>query len=310
MASDRLLKRSILIAFFVVLIILIVVLIRIHTYAWPWLALQANAKVACEETAWSMALMVDMVSQLENFYLPHAEALLTARQQLAVGNNAGQILKDLSIMPGVTGSFVADIDGEIYQYPPGAYHVDDFTSQIKEYEKEATMYTHPIMFRKVGGLTRFVKWKAGKDSLDLMVCYGQKSDQEKRVLGLVLDPAWLLNQIPAFMDSITKQDELLLFWSRPTAGVAEQTIGITFKGDTLWWDNNPSLEVKYYSQPVWLLNDLWVHGRQHYIRHEDEYKQHMPGVRFYFYAAEGLFVLLVILALFVVRPEKESSSRI
>jgi hypothetical protein len=308
MASNRLLKRPAFIAFLLVLIVLIVVLVRIHTYAWPWLALQANAKVVCEESAWSMALTVDMVHQLETLYLPHAEDMLAARKELAQGKDAEQILRNLSDLPGVKASWVAEIGGAIEQYPVVSYSLDDLAPQIKDYEEDATMYDHPIMLRKIGGLTRFVKWKAGQDSLDFMVCYGQRLDPEKRVLGLVLDPHWLLNRVPAFMDSITKQDELLLFWSRPTAGVAEQTIGITFKGDTLWWDNNPSLDVKYYSQPAWLLNDMWVHGRQHYIRHEDEYKQNMPGVRFYFYAEEGLFVLLVVLALFAIRPGSQSSS--
>jgi hypothetical protein len=281
------------------------VLIRIHTYAWHWLAMQPNARVVCEEGAWSMALMIDMIQQLQSIYLPNAEALLAAQKKLAEGEDSGRILKDLSILPGTKASFVAKIEGEIYQYPVGAYHVEDFAPQIKEYEEDATDNDHPIMFRKVGGLTRFVKWRAGQDSLDLMVCYGQKNDTEKRVLGLVLDPAWLLNQVPAFMDSITKQDEILLFWSRPTAGVAEQTIGITFKGDTLWWDNNASLDTKYYAQPVWLLNDMWVHARMHWIHGEDENKDHLPSVQFYFYAAEILFIILVILALFVVRPQRQ-----
>jgi len=300
MSFKSLLKRPAFVAFLVVLILLILVVIRIHTYAWPWLALQPNARVVCEEGAWNMAIMVDMIHQLETIYLPHAEAMLAARKELAQAKIPGQILRDLSFLPGVKASWVAEIGGAIEQFPAGSYALDDLVPQIKDFEVDATGYDHPIMLRKIGGLTRFVKWKAGQDSLDFMVCYGQKPDPEKRVLGLVLDPNWLLNQVPAFMDSITKQDELLLFWSRPTPGVAEQTIGITFKGDTLWWDNNASLGTKYYAQPVWLLNDMWVHARVHYIVHEDEYKQHMPGVRFYFYAAEGLFILLVIFALFAI----------
>jgi len=305
MGVKGLLKRPAFIAFVVVLVLLILVAVRIHTYAWPWLTLQPIARVACEEVAWSMALTIDMTHQLETFYVQHAEALLAARKGLPETKDTGQILRDLSLLPGVKASFVAEIGGAIEQYPASSYPLDDLQPQINEYEEEATMYDHPIMLRKVNGLTRFVKWKAGQDSLDFMVCYGQKEDPEKRVLGLVLDPPWLLNQIPAFMDSITKQDELLLFFSRRTPGVAEQTIGITFKGDTLWWDNNPSLEVKYYSNPAWLLNDLWLHGRMHAIHEEEKNAQHMPWIRRWFASAEILGIVALGLALFAIRPKKQ-----
>ena len=87
MASIHWFKRPASIIFIIVLIILIVVLIRIHTYAWPWLVKQPEARVACEEVAWSMALTIDIVRHLETLYLPHAEALLSARQQLDAGKD-------------------------------------------------------------------------------------------------------------------------------------------------------------------------------------------------------------------------------
>ncbi len=301
MKSQSLFKKPFFIAFIIVLICLIIVLIRIHTYAWPWLARNPEHKVGATEGAWNMALMVDMLGQLETIYLPHAEAILAAEKQLADGKEPGQIIKDLSVLPGVDASIIAEIGGEIYQYPVGLYQVDDLKSQIEEFEEDANWYPHPILRRKVTGLTRFVKWKAGQDSLNLMLRYAEEAGAEKKVLGLVLDPTWILDQIPAFMDSVIKEDPLLLFWSVPKER-QEQTIGITYQGDTLWWDDNSSLDTKSYRQPAWLLNGMFVHARFHWIWEENNNARIMPGIRNYFILTEILFIVLVILALFAIRP--------
>lgn len=297
-------KRPIFIAFVVILIILVLVLIRIHTYAWPWLASKPHAKLACEESSWSVALTLDMVENLQIMVWPHAEALLAAEEQLAAGVKSGRILKDLSILPGVNAAIIGEIGGEIYQYPVGAYPVDDLQSQMADYEEEATGYDHPLMQRKVGGLTRFVKWPAGQDSLDIMVYYSRIPEVENRVFGLIFDPKWILNQIPAFMDSLSREDPLLLFWSKSPPDLNEQCIGVTYQGDTLWWQGNRSLET-IYSAPSQLIDGLFFHARYHWIQEENDVSRAMPGIRFYFYAAEILFIILVILALFAIRPAKQ-----
>ncbi|KPL05965.1 hypothetical protein AMJ86_10245, partial [bacterium SM23_57] len=61
-----------------------------------------------------------------------------------------------------------------------------------------------------------------------------------------------------------------------------------------------------YSPPSQLIDGLFFHARFHWIQEENTVSKTMPGIRFYFYAAEILFILLVILALFAIRPTKQT----
>jgi hypothetical protein len=305
MAKSGWIKRPAFMAFVIVLICLILVLIRIHMYAWPWLASKPEHKVKATEGAWNMALMINMRAHLETICLPHAEVLLTAETRLAGGQSRGQIMKDLSTSSGVKAAIISELGGEIYQYPVGAYQVEDLQSQIEDFEEEAMWYPHPILRRRVSGLTRFVKWRAGGDSLDILVRYAEAPGAEKKVLGLVFDAKWILDQVLAVMDSVTREDPLLLFWSVPKEGLAEQTIGITYQGDTLWWDENSSLETLGYRQPAGLIEGMFVHARYHWISEENSNAKRMPGIGAYFILAEILFILLVILALFAIRTKSQ-----
>jgi hypothetical protein len=174
---------------------------------------------------------------------------------------------------------------------------------MADYELEATGYTHPIMHRTVGGLTRFVKWRAGQDSLDMMVHYAKVPGAPTRVFGLVFDKKWVFNQIPALMDSIARESPLLLFWSKSPADLAEQCIGVTYGEDTLWWQGNRSLKPRV-AQPSQLICGMDVHARYHYIAGEKEVADHMPGVRRWFASAEILSIVALALALLAIRPQR------
>jgi len=306
MSFKSLLKRPALIAFLVVLVLLILVVIRIHTYAWRWMAGEVQAKVPCEESGWHYALALDIIENMQSICWQHAEALLSAEKQFASGEEPQRILKDLSVLPGVKASIIGRIGEEIAQYPIGAYQVNDLKSQMAEYELEATGYVHPIMHRKVGGLTRFVKWRAGQDSLDIMVHYAKVPGAQTQVFGLIFDKKWVFDQIPALMDSLARESPLLLFWSKSPPDLAEQSIGVIYGADTLWWQGDRSLKapVLQHSQ---LISDMNVHARYHYIAGEKEVADHMPGVRRWFASAEILGIAALALALFAIRARKQDA---
>jgi hypothetical protein len=205
----------------------------------------------------------------------------------------------------VRASLIDEIDGEIYQYPAGAYQVQDLQPQFKDFEKETMGYTHPIMRRKVDGLTRFVKWQAGRDSLDILVRYAEAPGAEKQVLGLILDRKWILDRIPAFMDSLARENPMVLFWSKCPPDLAEQCLGVTYGSDTLWWQGDRSLQIPL-AHPSGLIEDLKVHPRYHWIKGDKEVADHMPGVRRWFASAEILGIVLVVLAFFAMRPRKQN----
>jgi hypothetical protein len=298
-------KRPALIAFVVVWVVLIVLLVRIHTYAWLWLSNKPMEKVEATEAAESYRLGLTMRCNLETIYYPHAEALLAAEERLGTGQEPGQILQDLSVLPGVKAAVLNQFGGEIFQYPVGEYPVSDLQSKFLDFREEAISYVHPMMKRKVGGLTRFVKWATGEDTLDLMVRYAEAEAAENMVLGLVLDAGWLLKQVPAFMDSLARENASILFWSQSPPELNEQAIGVTYEGDTLWWQGNRSLEIRTV-HPAGLIEGLELHPRFHWIKEEKEVTERMWGIRNLFTAAEVLGVLLVILALFAIRPKSHA----
>jgi hypothetical protein len=297
------LKRPAFIAFVIVFLFLIFVVIRIHSYACPWLAQKSQLSVGNYETGWSMALSLEMVANVQSICWSHAEALLSAEKRLAAGQDRTQILRDLDILPGVKASLMDELDGDIYQYPPGAYQIIDLKSQFKGYQEEATGYTHPIMQRKVGGLTRFVKWRSGIDSLDIMVQYIEAPGGQKHAWGLIFDKKWILNQIPAFLDSLAREDPLLLFWSRSTPDLAEQSIGATYGSDTLWWQGKPSLRI-ISSQPSQLIQGLEFHARHHYIKGWNDINQQLAGIRKWFMLSEIFGIAIIVLSLFAIRPKQ------
>ena len=301
MKSQSLLKRPFFIAFTIVLIFLIIVLIRVHTFAWPWLARLPEGKVRGEESSWHYAHVCSIGDQLAEIYQPHAQALFKAEKLL--GSDAEQlpILMDLSYLPGVKTAIVCDLEGDCAQYPDDMYDLEQALPCFVEHKEGATYYSHPILRRKVGGLTRFHKFSQDGDSVDIMVRYGEVPGTENSILGLVLDTEWLLEQIPAFMDSVFREDQTLLFWSKTIPDLCEQALGITYHGDTLWWKGDRSLEMIFPTQLSGLIFDLKVHARYHWIRGENEYTKRMPGIRNYFILVEVLFIVLVILALFAIR---------
>ncbi len=290
------------IAFVAVWVILIVLLVRIHTYAWLWLASKPMEKVQATEAAESYRLGLTMRCNLETIYYPHAEAMLAAEERLGKGQEPGRILQDLSVLPGVNAAVLNELEGEIFQYPVGVYQVSDLQSKFVEFQEEAISYVHPILRRKVGGLTRFVKWATGTDTLDIMVRYAEAEGAENMVLGLVLDADWLIEQIPSFMDSLARENVSILFWSQSSPDLNEQTIGVTYGSDTLWWQGNRSLEIRTV-HPGGVIEGLELHPRFHWIKEEKDVTERMRGVRNLFGAAEVLGVLLVILAFYAIRSK-------
>jgi hypothetical protein len=305
MSTVKWYKRPALIAFVVVWVVLIVLLVQIHTSAWMWLSDKPMEKVLVSETTNSYHLGLAIRGNLETIYYPHAEALLGAEERIAKGQDPGQILQDLSVLPGVKAAVFDQLDGEIFQYPVGEYQVSDLQPKFLSFREEANHYPHPILRRKVGGLTRFVRWAAGADTLDLIVRYAEAEVAENMVLGLVLDAEWLLDQIPAFMDSLARENVSILFWSKSPPDLNEQAIGVTYEGDTLWWQGNRSLEIRTV-HPAGLIDGLELHPRFHWIQEEKEVTERMRGIRNLFTAAEVLGVVLVILALFAIRPKSDS----
>jgi hypothetical protein len=292
----------------VVLILLILVGIRIHTYAWPWLTIWPMQSVRGEENGWHYALALTVRDNLAEIYLPHAQSMLKDELLLGEGNNPQQILKELSVLPGVKAAFLCDLNGGCVQYPDYLRDLGKLHSSLVDNKEDATWYPHNIMRRKVGGLTRFFKIPQDGDSLDIMVRYCEVSGAKDKVLGLVLDTPWLIAKIPSYMDSVAREDETILFCSNTLKDLQEQALGLIYRGDTLWWQGDRSLPMAEVSQVSGVNDDIEIRTRFHWIEGEKRVADHMPGIRRWFASAEILGVVALVLALFAIRPKKKSDS--
>jgi len=233
-------------------------------------------------SAWSYANANVIKAHFESFYFKHCQMLLEAEKTLASNKDQSIVLNSLKSIPGIKAVVISKSDGKgDGQWPEGAVNLEAFSEQVfapvnkavnpqlkkTPEHRQPRIYKAPMMHRTVGGKVSFVGFSLDKERYDLLTrFFWQDSAAGKScALSLVLDPSWLVSQIPAVMDSLFRENCQLLFWApSPLNDQVEQSIGIIYKGDTLWWNGSKDVKVANI-QVLWPIEGIKVHS---YIHHK------------------------------------------
>jgi len=192
---------------------------------------------------------------LDLLYRPHANALLEIEKQGILLDSIN--LRELASLPGVSDAFLLDFEHHRAISCNGLAPVDSFLQRL-DYSSNGG---HPggraqLMRRTVGGLTRFkcVSIGGGKYSMLLRHQGSVYPALSKSAVGLILDKEWFVRQAPSLLDSLARENSLILFMAPQPADTQwlpvsdpyraannewKQTLGVLDGNDTLWWYGDP-----------------------------------------------------------------------
>ena len=223
---------------------------------------QANSQERKFEPAWELSNCITISDYFLTFYLPHASALLHAETMILDGVTGKEILEEMQILPGVNGALVAHIqEAEYWTNTKDTVPWNDLAKSLLGDESLFKLTKSPMTHKMLGGRCKFRQITISKKKFPLMVRAFQPdlSDSTSHtIIGLILDPDWLVKQIPSKMDSLARESSQLLFWAAsPTNNQWEQSIGIISGSDTLWWAGPKDVEIKCM-QALWPFQDIAV----------------------------------------------------
>lgn len=198
--------------------------------------------------AWSYSSSVIVMDDFERIYLSHAKALLHAGEKYARNDLPEAIATELNALPGVRGTVfvrVAETDAAV-RIPEGIVSDDVFPDQFLEHLEKPLAWRAPMLKRMLGGQVRYVTLEQGNETLYFLVRYVMHDTlaPPDAAIFLAMDPNWFRAQIVARMDSLAHENRQLLFWAAsPTNTFKEQSLGILWGSDTLWWVGPKNVEV-------------------------------------------------------------------
>ena len=222
------------------------------------------------DEAWSWGNAFAVKTYFEQLYYSHASALLGAEKQLQGGGPADDVVKSLATLPGVKGAFVTRTQGKSAEFPQGIVKFETLNLALfSRLEDRALTSRTPMLNRVVGGKVRFDQAPTVSDTAaDLLVRF-MISDTSKPPTGaiaLILDPQWLIAQIPAAMDSLYRENVQLLFAAAsPRNKIWEQSLGIIAGKDTLWWVGRKDVKIAN-EQVLWPFEDIKIPSYVHTIK--------------------------------------------
>jgi hypothetical protein len=205
--------------------------------------------------AWSYSSAVIVMDDFERIYLPHAKALLQASEKYVHGDLPEAIAPELNALPGVRGTVFVKVaeTGSAFQIPDGIVNETIFPDRFFEDLERPLAWRAPMLKRTMGGQVRYKTFEQGDESLYFVVRYIMHDtlSPPDAAIFLALDPEWFRGQIVARMDSLARENRHLLFWAAsPTNTFEEQSLGILWGSDTLWWAGPKNIKVTN-RQPLW-----------------------------------------------------------
>ncbi|HEY3296973.1 MAG TPA: hypothetical protein VGL38_16185 [bacterium] len=199
------------------------------------------------DDAWSMSSALVVKNYFGQVYYPHAMALLDAEKQLDSGTAPAEFLKKLCALPGVKAAVLSRHKGQSVQFPQATVKLDSFDVAVFKRMKGNPMHpVAPMMHRTVGGKVRSAEVSTGIGTADLLVRYiaADTAQSPAAAISLVMDPKWLISQIPSAMDSLYRENSQLLFCAAsPTNHLWEQSLGVVADKDTLWWTGRKDVKI-------------------------------------------------------------------
>lgn len=201
--------------------------------------------------AWSYISGITIMDDFERIYLPHARALLRAGENYAAGGLPQAIAAELNSLPGVRGTVFVRIlvyteTGEAFRIPESTVTDEVFPDRFTEDLERPLAWRAPMLKRTLGGQVRYKTFKQGEGSLYFIVRYllHDTLAPPNAAIFLAMDPDWFRAQIVSRMDSLTRENRQLLFWAAsPTNTFKEQSLGVTWGRDTLWWAGPKDVKV-------------------------------------------------------------------
>jgi len=198
--------------------------------------------------AWSYISGITIMDDFERIYLPHAGALIRAGENYAAGGLPQAIAAELNALPGVRGTvFVSKTEtGGAFRIPESTVTDEVFPDRFYERLERPLAWRAPMLKRTMGGQIRYVTIEQGEKSLYFIVRYllHDTLAPPDAAIFLAMDPDWFRAQIVSRMDSLTRENRQLLFWAAsPTNTFKEQSLGVTWGRDTLWWAGPKDVEV-------------------------------------------------------------------
>jgi len=203
--------------------------------------------------AWSYSNSVTIMNDFERIYLPHAEALLRAGEKYAAGGLPQAIAAELNALPGVRGTVCVSKKGDESRIPENVVSDEVFPDRFFEDLERPLAWRGPMLKRTMGGQVRYKTFEQGEKSLYFIVRYllHDTLAPPDAAIFLAMDPDWFRAQIVSRMDSLTRENRQLLFWAAsPTNKLKEQSLGVTWGRDTLWWAGPKDVEVTC-TQALW-----------------------------------------------------------
>jgi hypothetical protein len=212
-------------------------------------------------------------SCFEQLYYPHAKALLEAEQDMNSGKSAKDVLNDLRQLPGIRGGVVLFAGKkEDVQWPDSLVQFNILAEQLFNTERGARKkdYLAPMMHRTLGGKVAPERVLTGDkyESLDLLARYVYEPDatHASSIICVVLDPQWLIAQVPSMMDSLYRENaQLLYFAASPLNTFREQSLGIVAGKDTLWWVGRKDVKIEI-DRNVWPFRNILIPSYVHTIK--------------------------------------------
>ena len=222
------------------------------------------------DDAWSWGNAFVVKTNFEQFYYPHAKELLDAEISLASGKPAKELVKSLGGLPGVKGAVILFTgESEAAQWPDSLVQFDVLAGQLFNTERGVSKkdFVAPMMHRTLGGKVAPQRVLTGDkyQHLDLLArfVYGPDDSHAASIICLVLDPQWLIAQIPAVMDSLYRENAQLLFAAAsPLNKLWEQSLGVIAGKDTLWWVGRKDVKIRN-EQFLWPYENIRVPSYVH-----------------------------------------------
>jgi hypothetical protein len=210
--------------------------------------------------AWSYTNAITVMNDFERIYLPHAEALIRAGEDYAKGAVPQAIAAELNALPGVRGTVFVRVTetGEAFRIPDSTVTDTLFPDRFFEDLERPLAWRGPMLKRTVGGQVRYKTFEQDDQSFYFVVRYVLRDtlSPPDAAIYLAPDPDWFRGQIVSRMDSLARENRQLLFWAAsPTNSLKEQSLGVIWGADTLWWAGPKDVKVTCV-QPLWPFGGL------------------------------------------------------
>jgi hypothetical protein len=213
--------------------------------------------------AWSYTNAITVMNDFERICLPHAEALIRAGDNYAKGALPQAIATQLNALPGVRGTVLYGIrpiteTADAFRLPDNIVSDEIFPDRFFEDLERPLAWRGPMLKRTQGGQVRYKTFKQGDESVHFMVRYLRHDTLSPPYAAIYLapDPDWFRGQIVSRMDSLARENRQLLFWAAsPTNSLKEQSLGVIWGADTLWWAGPKDIKVTCV-QPLWPFGGL------------------------------------------------------